>query len=249
MGSDQVLGRIIFRRLVRLTQRFDAKPAAKALLWRPPAGGSTQADEGHRLYAGALHEVFGSPEALYMTPEQARSVSLRSIVSSSARNKAFSTDAKLNAGFAALRALGDKWATAKDMRMGIGQPSESSVRAERANELKTGIYLLAHPLLHERFFHRTVILLSSYSREGGASGLIVNRHTSALLSGALMEEKTSEGGTNTEPSAIPFLTLFGNNSLRIGGPKRRLQVSSVPGHLRERIVSYLSLSLVATLPR
>lgn len=89
-----------------------------------------------------------------------------------------------------------------------GSPATAFERYIGAKELKKGIFLIAVPELPDPHFHRTVVLLISYEKQG-AVGLIINRPTDIPIEQALSNLKGIEG--------LP-------SSLFSGGPVSRDQI-------------------------
>jgi putative AlgH/UPF0301 family transcriptional regulator len=146
---------------------------------------------------------------------------------SNASNSRRTTDVRLDVAFAALRELSmkQKWhdrfsslskaplsssaSLSLSASLPKASPSTPSSNNSNSNVVKSGTFLLSHPLLSD-YFSRTVIFVSDHSSQTGiTTGYIVNRPSQLLPFVTSLPQSLSEA--------------FCKTSMKIGGPRKIIE--------------------------
>lgn len=235
--KSNVFNRSMYRSLLRVSRKMDAKPVSKALIYK-----STLEEEGldnaGQYYSKLLKEVMD--EGYYMHPAKC-ATSLEAMVRREFRSTAEDPDDALDVALFCLKKTStllslytrltfvtdttssSEVSPSTDKHEGqeaLNKPAEVAGIAVQDNlpsigvlhetkDLQPGMLLISHPLM-EGPFRRSVILVLEHT-DRGSYGLVINKTTDYSL----------EGAVRNFPQDV--LDVFGHQPVQYGGPVRRLQ--------------------------
>jgi len=133
----------------------------------------------------------------------------------SAKQHAYTVDARMQCGFRTLAELNKKLSWYNNMLVHRRTSSEQYVdvvadgvkRISPQQVFQPGAYLVAHPL-QTGYFAQTVVVILDHSEEGGTYGLVVNRSKGKTFQEVLQVDRMPKN----------FVDSFGTNIMRDGGP-------------------------------
>jgi len=133
----------------------------------------------------------------------------------SAKQHAYTVDARMQCGFRTLAELNKKLSWYNNMLVHRRNSSEHCVdvvadgvkRISPQQVFQPGAYLVAHPL-QTGYFAQTVVVILDHSEEGGTYGLVVNRSKGKTFQEVLQVDRMPKN----------FVDSFGTSIMRDGGP-------------------------------
>ncbi|KAG7401360.1 hypothetical protein PHYBOEH_001776 [Phytophthora boehmeriae] len=200
----------LYRDLVAAARRLDAHPALRALISGDLRGSSTSAASRPlpphvAAFNSSLWRFLGGRH--FYVPDDTRPTLLQLVREEFRKAEGSADDGDgLDTAFVALRALNDTLAQGKALELPLEPKDRKETTVEGvqlAENVATGVFLLAHPLL-DGDFGRSVVVLTEHS-SNGSKGFIVNK----LMGKALMH-------SFQVPSRI--MRAFGSSEVRMGGP-------------------------------
>ncbi len=237
MGEKAVILRL-YKSLLKLSSKFDAVPASKALIYRTSLD-SNRKSLAARYYTQWLNTIL-SGRLMYDPNEM---VSIAQTVKNEFRVPVIASKItyKIDAAFAVCRKLNSLWLCHESLVLKVPDSSEASViqindltaEANNSNsniqaaprgsfsafmptfaqwkdDIKPGTVLMSHPLLQGEL-SRSLILVVEHSAKG-TYGLVLNRPN---------RSSSLESVVKNLPSS--FLDTFKSSLVSYGGPIRRLQ--------------------------
>jgi putative transcriptional regulator len=231
-GNAAVI-KALYRMLYKLGRKFDKSQYAKFLLYRNdavPLRGSVTDVKHSTLYHQILDKIL-SNRKMYLPSSSSDHNSLTRIVNEEFRRisvEGFSTDDRLDVGFALNRKFSSVWLFYKGSRaFDFAVKEEADVRRELFPTSKIslsdhhrlpfeectvaapGTILVSHPLLPH--FERSIILITE-RKDSGTYGLIINRPTLMKMENVVRGLPPSLAGP------------FGQTFVSKGGPVKRMQI-------------------------
>jgi putative transcriptional regulator len=230
-GNTAVI-KALYRMLYKLGRKFDKSEYAKFLLYRNfrPLPGSISDDNHVALFHQMLDKILVNRK-MYLPISFSGQNSFTQIVNEEFRRKSiegFTTDDRLDVGFAINRKVSSVWLFYKGSRaFDVAVEEETEVRRmlfpspklsfsdhrklpfEECTEPTPGTILVSHPLLPH--FERSIILITE-RKESGTYGLIINRPSSMTVENSVRGLPPSLAGP------------FGQTLVSSGGPVKRMQI-------------------------